>query len=473
VLDAYHLPALDHLATTVWPYGRGPGAVELRIPQLTPALLAEQIDALLEARERHLAERPVAEIVEAVDAVAGRLMDPADELRRAAEAGLPAVTGASPAMVRRVLDGLAADWRRPRLRELLRAEFGDPSVLDDFRPRGHTETLTRAFGPRLAAHVFSGHVPGPEVTSLIRSLLVKAATLGRTAAGEPLLAPLFARGLAEVDPGLGACMAVTYWPAGDTTLERLALDCADAVVAHGPQEAVDAVRERAPRTARFVGYPQRVSLGIAAREALTAAGAGELARRAALDVGLFDQQRFLSPHLFYAEEGGEVSPEEWAARLAEELRRLEGELPRGAVAPGEAAEIRHLRAEAESAQLAGQGVRLHASGDGTAWTVIFDPDPAFERSCRNRVVRVKPLPELHDAIPRLRSLADGLQAVGLAGPPDRLLPLARELGRLGASRVTPIGRMPFAPAAWHHDGQPPLRALVRWTDLEEITSYEL
>lgn len=466
MLDAYHLPALDHLPTTVWPYGRGPGAVELRIPQLTPALLAEQIDALLEARDRHLAERPVAEIVEAVHIVAGRLLDPADELRRAAEAGLPAVTGASPAMVRRVLDGLAADWRRPRLRELLRAEFGDPSVLDGFRPRGQTETLTRAFGPRLAAHVFSGHVPGPEVTSLVRSLLVKAATLGRTAAGEPLLAPLFARGLAEVDPGLGTCVAVTYWPSGDTALERLALDSADAVVAHGAPEVVEAVRERAPRAARFVGYPQRVSLGIVAREALSRAEAGELARRAALDVGMFDQQRLLSPHLFYAEEGGETSPREWAARLAEELERLEVELPRGALSRGEAAEIRQLRAEAESAQLSEQGVRLHASGEGTAWTVIFDPDASFETSCRNRVARVKPIPELGDAIPRLRPLADVLQAVGVAGPPERLLPLAGELGRLGVSRITPIGRMSLAPATWHHDGRPPLRALVRWTDLE-------
>ncbi len=466
MIDAFHLPALSHLPTTVWPYGRGEAGVELRIPQLSPALLAEQIDALLEAREEHLAERPVAEIVAAVDGVAGRLLDPRDELRRGAEAALPAVTGASPAMVRRILDGMAADWRRPRLRGLLRAEFGDPTVLDGFRPRAHAPGLSRAFGPRLAAHVFSGQVPGVEVTSLVRSLLVKSAALGRTAAGEPVLGPLFARGLAEADPGLGACVAVTYWPAGDGALERLALGAADAVLVHGTREMVDAVRERIPRGARFLGYPHRVSLGVVAREALTGEGARELARGAALDVALFDQQRHLSPHLFYVEEAGELPPAEWAALLAAELERLERELPRGAVAPGEAAAIRQVRGEAEAARLAGGGAALHVAADGISWMVIHDPHSAFVASCRHRVVRVKPVPHLEAVVPLLGSLEGILQAVGTAGPPERLEPVIGAAARLGASRIAPIGRMAWPATTWHPDGRPALRSLVRWCDLE-------
>ena len=54
-------------------------------------------------------------------------------------------------------------------------------VLDEFRPSGRGGGRQAAFGPRLAAHVFSGNVPGVAVTSLVRSLLVKAATLGKTA----------------------------------------------------------------------------------------------------------------------------------------------------------------------------------------------------------------------------------------------------------------------------------------------------
>src|SRR5829696_919798 len=160
MIDAFHLPALPDVPTTSRSYGEGEGAFELRIPQLRPGLLREQVRTLVEARARGLERRPVAEIVAVIDRVAARLLDPADELRVTAERALPALTRYSPAMVRR--------------------------VLDSFRPDARGHGRVAAFGPRLAAHVFSGNVPGVAVTSIIRSLLVKAATLGKTAAGEPL-----------------------------------------------------------------------------------------------------------------------------------------------------------------------------------------------------------------------------------------------------------------------------------------------
>src|SRR5829696_3575031 len=207
MIDAFHLPALPDVPTTSRSYGEGEGAFELRIPQLRPGLLREQVRTLVEARARGLERRPVAEIVAVIDRVAARLLDPADELRVTAERALPALTRYSPEMVRRVLDRMAADWRAEPLTGLLHAEFGDPGVLDGFRPD--------ARGPALAAHVFSGNVPGVAVTSIVRSLLVKAATLGKTAAGEPLLPALFARAVAEEDAELGACLAVAWWPGDD------------------------------------------------------------------------------------------------------------------------------------------------------------------------------------------------------------------------------------------------------------------
>lgn len=466
-LGAFHLPALPHAAATPWTYGKGDAQVQLRLPQLTPALLAEQVDAMLSARDLYLATRPVAQIVAPIGRVAERFLDPADELRRVAEAALPPVTGLSAPMARRVLDGMAAEWRSPALRGLLRAEFGDPEVLDHFRPRGRAWGRTRALGPRLATHFFSGTVPGVAVGSLIRSLLLKAATLGRTAVGDPLLPVLFAQALAQEDAELGECLAVAYWPGGNEPLDRIALDAADAVLVHGGREAVEAARARASREARVFGHADRVSFGVLARESLTAARAAELAQRAAMDVAMFDQRRCASPHTFYVEEGGEVTPAEWASRLAGAMAEMERDLPRGAPSRGEAADIRQLRAEAELAQLAGQGVELHASAEGTAWTVIYDPDPAFRTSCRNRTVRVQPITEL-DEIPRLlRDSAPSLQCVGVAGPEPRLSPIADALARLGVSRLAPLGGMAWPPPTWHADGHPPLRGLVRWCDWEE------
>jgi hypothetical protein len=466
-VDAFHLPALPSVPTSSWRYGEGEQvAVELRIPALEPAALTRQIDALLAARESYLASRSIASIIDVVDAVARRLLDPADEMRRVAEAVLPAVTGASREMIRHVLDRMAADWRAEGLRRVLHADVGDERVLDAFHAAEGERSLRRAFGPPLMLHVFSGNVPGVSVTSLVRALLVKSASLGKTAAGEPLLAALFARGIAEADAGLGACLAVTYWPGGDDELERCALERASAVIAYGSAETIRSLRSRTPAATTFLGYGHRLSFGVLAREALTSEGAPRLAEAAARQVATFDQQGCVSPHLFYAEEGGEVEPEAWASMLARAMAALEDELPRGALAPGEAAAIRQLRGEAEFAQIAGRGHVLHASGGGTAWTVIYDPQPDFIPSCLNRLVRVKPVAEVLEVADHAEAVASVLQTVGMAGPAARLSTLAERLARAGASRLCPLERMAWPPPDWRHDGRPPLGDLLRWCDWE-------
>jgi hypothetical protein len=467
-LDAFHLPALSHVPTTTWSYGRGADAFEVRVPRLTPALLREQAAALLAARETHLARRPVAQVVSVIDRAAARLLDPGDPLRQTAERALPVMTGYSPAMVRWVLDRMAADWRAEPLRDLLRAEFGDPRVLDGFSPAARGGGRRMAFGPRLTAHVFSGNVPGVAVTALVRALLVKSAALGKTAAGEPLLAALFAQAVAEEDSGLGACLAVTYWAGGDEELERAALESAEVVVVYGGAEAVQAVRNRTPPHTRFVGYGPKLSFGVIGRSALTAQSALEVARGAALDASTFDQQGCVSPHLFYVEEGGETTPRQWASLLAAEMQAIEGDLPRGTLAPRESSAIRQLRGEAEFGEAGGSGVQLHASVEGTAWTVIYEPEPRFSASCLNRVIRVKPIARLADVAAEVAQLVPVLQTVGVAGHPEETIRLAEALGRLGAARICPIGRMAWPPPAWHHDGQPPLRVLVRWVDVEAM-----
>jgi hypothetical protein len=468
MISAFHLPALANVPTTTWSYGSGAASVQLRIPRLTPELLQAQTEALVEARTRFLEPRRVAEVVQIIDGVAARLADPADPLREAAVAALPAITGYSPPMVDRILEAMAADWRGSRLHELLRAEFGDPGVLDGFCARAGSGTRSRAFGPRLATHIFSGNVPGVAVTSLVRSLLVKAGTLGKTAAGEPLLPALFARGIHEADPELGACIAVTYWPGGNEELEQIALRAAEAVIVYGSDEVVASVRARTPPTVRWLGYGHKLSFGVIGRERLRTAGAGELARRAAVEVATFDQQGCVSPHLFYVEEGGETSPQEWARQLAAAMAALERTLPRGTLSPRESAAIRQVRGEAEFAQLAGSGVELCASEEGTVWTVIFDPDPVFAASCLNRVVRVKPIARLEDVPALIGSLGAYLQTVGVAADGERTRSLAEVLGRLGASRIASLGEMSWPPPSWHHDGRPPLADLVRWCDLEEL-----
>lgn len=463
-IDAYHLPGLETDDVARWSIREYDDGVKLRVPVLTPDLLEGVIDAVRDARAHYLADRPVARIVAAVANAAQRLADPYEPERRRLEEALPAVTGYSPTMVRLVLTRMTADWQADALERLLDAEFNDPRVLDEFRPYAG-DRYVRAYGPRLACHIFAGNVPGVAVTSLVRSLLVKAATLGKTGSGDPLLPAIFARVLADVDPELGRCLAVTYWSGGDQELEAVAFEAADAVVVYGGEGTLESVRERVPPTTPLIEHGPRLSFALVGREALVEDRIEETATHTALAVSIFDQQGCVSPHVVYTERGGAIEPEIFAARLFDALERFSTQLPRGRISPAEAATIQQVRGAAEFQALGGEETRLYASA-GTEYTVIYEKDPRFTASCLNRVIRVKPLDRLEDAMPEVRPFARYLQTVGVATTAERKATLAEALGRIGVSRITGLEGMAWPPPSWHHDGQEPLRGWIRWTDLD-------
>ncbi|CAN5887301.1 acyl-CoA reductase [soil metagenome] len=444
-----------------------------------PVLSATDIDvicdALMEARVR-LLELPVARIIDAMDSAVRRLRDRGGPHRAGALHAMTAVTGYSRAMADLVLDRMSEDWLAPALHRLIRSEFGGPEALDGFMRR-HDHALGRAVAPPLGLHVFAGNIPGVSITSIIRGLLVRSAVLGKSAVGEPVLAPLFARLLAQADPVVGACVAVTYWPGGDTDLEAAALRRVRLVVHYGGDHALDSLRGRATADTRFVDHGPRISFAIiSARHGMPVAAAADTARA----VALFDQQGCVSPQIAYV-----IGDVEQATRFAEsvaaELRVLQTSLPRGRIGPGEAAAVRDLRTRAEFRDISGEDVSLWGD-EALAWTVIRDPDPTFTGTCLNRTLVVKHVAAFEDVLRFVRPFGRYLQTVGVAGfgemkgfgegtAPDRdagwwIERVAAELGEIGATRVAPIRAMPWPPVDWQHDGRGPLRELTRWLDLE-------
>lgn len=455
--DAFWLPDQpEGLAFETLPVGD----VECRYPAPTGTLTDSTIRSLRTAG-RTLARRPLEEIVEAVDAAAGRLADPGDPLRQDADRLLAAATGYSRPMTTLILDRMTADWRAPATRRLLRAELGDPAVLDGFAPLDEEGRRVRAYGPALAFHVFAGNVPGVAVTSLVRSLLVKAPSLGKLASGQPILPVLFARALDSVDSGLARALAVTYWPGGSEDAEGRLLGAADLVVVYGGSEAADSYRARVPHHHRLLVHGPRFSVGLIGRDALADPA---LPHRVARAVSIFDQHGCVSPHALWVEDPSGAMIDDFAQDLARAFDRLEGELPRGRVSPAEASTIQQERGAAEIRGHTG-AVRV-LSGGGTAWTVVLDRDPAFRPSCLNRFVHVHPVDALEEVADLLAPVGHSLQSVALATGTDRKITLADALARVGATRITSFDRIPWPPPHWHHDGRGPLRELLHWVDYE-------
>ncbi len=488
---AWHLPpgfSLQEVEVAALEASRLP---TLRYAALSEPRLRELMDLLRREREATLVSFPVSRVVDAVDRVAGRLLDPGDNLRARVLETLAPYSGFSSPMAEAVLEGMARGWMRECLWDLVRSEFSDPAVLEGFRP-GPTGDRTRALGFPLTFHLGAGTVPGVATTSLIRGLLVKSAALLKPGLGDLTLPVVFAQGLEEEDSELARNVAVLYWPVEEGGRTETVLGEADLVVTYGSDETVRWVRERIPPQTPLRSYRHRMGFGLVGREALGGKAGGEAlggkadgevpegkaggealdaARSVALDaarsVALFDQKGCVSPHVFFVEKGGKVEPEEWADLLAWAFQEVETTLPSGEVSLEDGVAIQQLRGAAELGEGLGEGV-VHHGGEGAPWTVLFLPGGVVELSCLNRTVRVLPVDTVQEALSALKEWAPYLQTVGIAGLGGRRAEVMEGLARLGVSRISDLEGVPWPRPWWHHDGSGPLQDLVRWTDVEGV-----
>ena len=462
--DGFHLPGFDADDPAVEWAERSLGSSALRYPVLAEAGIARLAANLRANRAQALATRPVHAVVRSVDAAA-RLLTASGELRDLALRLLPDATRLSRPMVELVLDRMAADWRADALERLVRAELGEAAALDGFVDDPGAARRVRAMGPELTLNVFAGNVPGVAVTALVRCLLVKSATIGKTGSDDPVLPVLFARALDRVDAELASCVALTYWPGGAGAGEDEALQQADTVVVYGGAETVRSVRARAPLGARVLEHGPRISFGFITREELTQAGAASLARDVALAAATFDQHGCVSLHGAFVERGGAVEARAFARLVFEALAALDHSLPPGRLEPEEAVRLHAERGRAEFAQME-KGGEVHAVAAAGA-TVVYSESADATASCLDRFVRISAVDDIAEALDAVAPLGGLLQTAALACAGDRREQAAESLARAGFTRITTFGAMPWPPAHWHHDGASPLRELVRWVDLEQ------
>lgn len=432
----------------------------------------------LEAHLRRLREarplllgRPATGLAELLGAVGARFLSRGDPLREEALARIPGEAGLSRAMAERVLDGMARDWTAARLDALLRAEFTDPTVLDGFVPYpvgpgtdaapGSFRRL-RALGDAVAVHVGAGSVPGVCATSMVRSLLVKTPVLVKPGAGDRALTELFLRGIEEADSDLGAAAAVVYWPGGGGERLDRALSLADRVVVYGSDATARKVRDRTPVHVPVVVYHHRRSVAVVGSSALDADALTGTAAALAFAVSTFDQRGCVSPHRAWVM-GGREDAERLAAATAQAMAREAAEVPPGPRSEGEAARVHQVRGSVELREASGEGVRFW--GDvGTGWTVILDEPGSVETPGSPRTLVVTWARSADALVSDLEADGHHLQSVGLAGLGAAEAEVVEALARLGATRLTPLEEIPFPPAWWLHDGEGPLRALVRWAE---------
>jgi hypothetical protein len=393
-----------------------------------------------------------ARIVEAIALAAERWRDP---LFPAREAVLPLVvsrTGYSEPVVQYALDRLFATLTAGELRATIANELGTLDALDGFvRRPGRPDGWAR--GVERAVVVSSDTTIGVALPAAVFALCAKAQVTVKDRVDG--LVAAFAATLAEVEPSLAGALQAQLWERHDDPAAGAALAAADVVVAYGGDEALRAIRARLAPQARFVPFGHRTSIGYLPAGALgDVESAREHARGAALDALLYDGEGCLSLHALFVERGGAVTPEAFAALVAEAAQALAARFPPASSEPAASVLYRKRLAFREAN---GAGRVLLAGGA----VIAFDPPRDEPPPLHARTLGIYAVEGTAEIAAYLRALRLPLEALALpAGPAtDGAIALATAAG---VARIAPLGRLQTPPLGGEHGGSGRILPFVRW-----------
>jgi acyl-CoA reductase-like NAD-dependent aldehyde dehydrogenase len=418
-----------------------------RMP-LVPARLRALAQAV-RAGGSVLREMPIAARIAALDRLAASWLSPTSPWRDRAMIELPMSTGLPAAMIEVALANLWNALRAPDLTTVAATELDDAP--------GHEM-------PGLALHVLAGNVPGVGIFGVVAALLAGIPSIVKPATREPFLPALLVESIAVVAPELQRGLAVAPWRGGSAELDAAALGAADVVLAYGRDVTLDRLAARQPR--RLLRYGDRLSVALIARSALGTQTARALARETAL----YDQQGCLSPQIVVVEDAGRAEVDLFAALVAAELGVLEHELPRAAASLAEQASVwRWLERQRWRAQ-EGADATVHGGRDG-AGSVVCDRTADWPTSPTFRNLVVIPTATLAESTAVLRRFVGTIEAIGYAGPSDRLGEVAAVAADVGAHRLCPLERLQAPPFSWRQSGHHRLAAMLGRTPADVAVPF--
>lgn len=461
MFQAGHLPGLTPQEVVWQDLGdTHPDLNGVLVPRLTPQQVHQVTATVREQAALHVRSMSLSDIISRIDRAVLRLLDENDPARQTLQAWLPRVCGLDADMVRLNLNRYLKTFRAPSLHRFVAEDLPNPKVLDEFQPMVKGG-WAMAMGPEQLLHLWSGNVPALPMWSLVCGLLAKAGNVGKLASAEPVFATVWTQVLVQTEPLWRDALALLWWEGGDTVLEAAALQQADAAIAYGSDDTLEALRLRMPSGVRWLPHGHKMGFAVVTRAALSARHGPELAHVSAQDVARHDQSGCYSPHVFYVQRGGVVSPQEWAERLAHALQQQHARHPRRAPDAGEAGSLGQWR---QSIEWSAHQVLYPGVGGDVAFTdqpLALSPGPGM------RSVQVVAFDTLEEVLAWVSPARRWLQTVGLACTPEDWPLWARQLGQAGVTRICALGAMTAPEAGWHHDGGHSLRDLLRWVEVEQ------
>jgi hypothetical protein len=332
-------------------------------------------------------------------------------------------------------------------------------------------------------HVLAGNLFLSGFDSMIMGSLCGACNLVRCSAADRVFPELWRQAVQAVDPDFSRTISTAWWKHEEYSSTRAAAETADAVVAFGDDSSVAAVRALSPSGCRFVAHASRISFAVISSGCVKGRNAGDLAKRLAYDLSVYDQQGCLSPRGVFIETDNPDALQDFAEMLCAEMRKLAHRLPPHALSLEEGTDLARVRDYARIEQAAATcaagvphglpsrkrmratptarfGARCFSAIDDP-FVVTLRPSPGYQPGSMNRFCDLRWFSSDEMLEAALAPFRGSVSTLGVAGSTGRWQVLAE---RLRASRICPIGSMQNPRFGWAHDGILPLPALVSLLD---------
>ena len=344
---------------------------------------------------------------------------------------------------------------------------GNRQYIDGFAPIETSAVQSlRAVSRGLVCHWLAGNVQVLGMFVLIESILTKNVNLLKVSSKDDgvfkemlkaFQGETFTTGGGYTIYGddLLKTIALIYYDHTEEQLGKKMSVMADARIAWGGREAVTAVsRYPAKFDCEDLIMGPKLSFSVISKDALKEERkVKKLARRVAVDASVFDQTGCASTHNVFVEQGGSITPEDFAEYLAEGMKKAAQQIPRGDTSPEQISAIHSIRGIYD--------FKGTVYGDENAvWTVLYNEEVELSKPVYGRVVFVHPVKSLEET---LEFVTEDIQTIGLAAEGKRAEDFASAASERGAVRFPMCGRMLNFDSPW--DGMYIIDRLVRWVTL--------
>jgi hypothetical protein len=325
------------------------------------------------------------------------------------------------------------------------------------------ELRVRAFGSRVV-HIPAGNGGLVSAVTILRSVITRCDAIIKAPSNDPLTAVAIARTLADVAPDhpITRHLAVAYWKGGDEAIEERLYrpEHVEKIVAWGGLASVKHVTRYIQPGLEMIALDPKRSATIIGREAFVDDETmREVARRAAVDIGVANQEGCANARVVYALSGTDPAGIANANKLGEliydELVRLPAFISTPPPQPN-----RELYEHVEASRMTEDFYRV-IGGEQREGAVIvsqFDSPVDYSAMLSGRVANIVPV----DGIDKVTEAVTAYtQTIGIY--PESLKHELRDtLPLFGAQRLTSLGYACSVPIAAPQDAIEPMRRMCKW-----------